>query len=74
MRIGHALHSVLAMMSIELHALHVGLPLLRHLIDHILPLGDLLFYRVDDSERLSSHLRPSQSACLPKAERPQSSA
>lgn len=38
-RIGHALHNVLTMMALELHALKIALPLLRQFIDHILPLG-----------------------------------
>ncbi|MDG9924476.1 MULTISPECIES: hypothetical protein [unclassified Pseudomonas] len=38
-RIGHTLHNVVTMMGIELHALKVALPLLRQLIDHVLPLG-----------------------------------
>ncbi|HBP5921416.1 TPA: hypothetical protein L5967_08685 [Pseudomonas aeruginosa] len=38
-RIGHALHNMLTMMALELHALRIALPLLRQFIDHILPLG-----------------------------------
>jgi len=38
-RIGHALHNVLTIMALELHALKIALPLLRLFIDRILPLG-----------------------------------
>ncbi|WP_157718870.1 hypothetical protein [Pseudomonas pohangensis] len=37
--IGHALHNVLIIMTLEFESLKIGLPLLRLFIDHILPLG-----------------------------------
>lgn len=43
--IGHALHNVLTMMALELHALKIALPLLQIFIDQILPLGLPQHYR-----------------------------
>lgn len=43
--IGHALHNVLTMMALELHALKIALPLLQIFIDQILPLGLPPHYR-----------------------------
>lgn len=37
--IGRSLHKVLIMMALELHALKIGLPLLQHFIDLVLPLA-----------------------------------
>lgn len=37
--IGRSLHKVLTMMALELHDLKVGLPLLKHFIDRVLPLA-----------------------------------
>lgn len=59
-RIGHTLHNVLAMMALELHALKIALPLLRQLIDHILPLGVPPHHRMwmipSDYIHVSGHL------------------
>lgn len=37
--IGFSLHKVMTMMALELHALEIGLPLLQHFIDRVLPLA-----------------------------------
>lgn len=59
-RIGHALHNVLTMMALELHALKVALPLLRQFIEHILPLGIPAHHRMwmipSDYLHASGHL------------------
>jgi hypothetical protein len=58
--IGRALHNVLTMMAFDLKQLKIGLPLLRFLIDHILPLGLPQYHRMrmtpDDYVYASAYL------------------
>lgn len=44
--IGVSLHKVLTMMALELHALKIGLPLLQHFIDRVLPLALPRYHRM----------------------------